>query len=102
MLLTFLEKAAAYGLGYQDKEVIEIDEKFVFKPVVLTTLLDKDGNAKGYAYLPQEYPLSELIEKGICRSAKKDESEGYKKAKADFDKKVKDGVAKEGDFYYIH
>lgn len=102
MIVTFLEKAVAYGLGYQDKEVVELPDNHVFKSTVLTTLVDKDGAAKGYAYLPQEYPLSELIEKGICRSAKKDEAEGYKKAKADFDKKVKDAVAKEGDFYYIH
>jgi hypothetical protein len=97
MLVKFKENAAAFGLGYQENEIAELDEKQSFDVKVLGVLLDKDGNAKGQAYMDRTYTIEDLFDKGVARKANSEESASFNKAKTQQAEAVKAGT-----FYYIH
>jgi hypothetical protein len=97
MLVKFKEHAKAYGLGYQENEIVELDEKTEFDVKVFGVLLDAQGSAKGQAYMDRNYKIDDLVDLGIARKANQEEAQAFNKAKSAQPEKVKDGT-----FYYIH
>lgn len=74
MIVKFKAGAAAYGLGYVEKEVADISK---VTARVLTTLVDANGNPKGMDWRDKKLDVDDLIAKGICVPASKEEIEKF-------------------------
>ena len=79
----FLGKGPAYGLGYSDGELIEIDEAKGITAIALVNEVYSDGPQKGsitgkMVHANKNYSVDFLSESGVIRIANKEEREAYK------------------------
>jgi hypothetical protein len=79
----FLGKGPAYGLGYLEGELVEIDEAKGINAIALVNEVYADGPQKGgitgkMVQAPKNYTVDYLSESGVIRIANKEEREAYK------------------------
>lgn len=92
MIVKFKTGASAYGLGYVEGEVAELDK---LKARVLTTLVDTQGNVRGQDWRDKDVDVEDLLAKGVCVPATKDEIDAYQaKIKAEKAEAAKAAAAK--------
>jgi hypothetical protein len=85
-LYKFLGKGPAYGLGYTEGELVEIDEEKGIDASVLVNEIYADGPQKGnitgkMVMAKKKYTVDYLVEAGVIKPASAEDKKAFKEGK---------------------